>query len=69
MQKDIHLKMEPLKITCSTCFTSFDIVSSRKTIAIDICSKCHPFYTGDRTLAKATGQIDKFQKRLQKKQK
>ncbi|OYD26969.1 large subunit ribosomal protein L31 [Mycoplasma testudineum] len=63
MQKDIHPKTQSVDVTCSTCSTKYTFVSSKTNIHADICASCHPFYTGDRSMAKSTGQIDKFNRR------
>jgi large subunit ribosomal protein L31 len=68
MKKDIHPKVKNVKAICS-CGTEFEMVSALKedSIRIEICSKCHPFYTGEQKLVK-TGSVDKFYERLKKTQ-
>jgi large subunit ribosomal protein L31 len=68
MKKDIHPKVKKVKAICS-CGTEFEIVSALKedSIRVEICSKCHPFYTGEQKLVK-TGSVDKFYERLKKTQ-
>ncbi|WP_036464352.1 50S ribosomal protein L31 [Mycoplasmopsis sturni] len=69
MKKDIHPQYFTVEVTCSTCQKQFTFGSVKKQFSVDVCSGCHPIYTGNRSQAKATGRIDKFNKRLEKKQK
>ncbi|MFH0962741.1 MAG: 50S ribosomal protein L31, partial [Planctomycetota bacterium] len=49
-------------VTCG-CGESFKTHSTRKAIHVEICSKCHPFYTGKQKLVDTAGRVEKFQKR------
>lgn len=64
MKKDIHPKYEEVTATCS-CGNK---IVTRSTLAkdfhIDVCSKCHPFYTGTQKVMDTGGRIDKFNKRF-----
>ncbi len=65
MQEGIHPNYSETKVTCS-CGNSF---STRSTLAkdelsIEVCSECHPFYTGQQKVVDTAGQIDKFNKRF-----
>jgi large subunit ribosomal protein L31 len=51
-------------IVCS-CGHSFTTGSTVKSIRTDICSNCHPFYTGEQRIVDTAGQVDRFMKRLQ----
>jgi len=67
-KKDIHPKYYPnAKVHCA-CGNSFTVGSTKETIEVEICSACHPFYTGKEKIIDAAGRVEKFQKRLQKKQ-
>jgi len=67
MKKDIHPKYYPkTKATCS-CGAVFELGSTKEEIETEICSQCHPFYTGKEKIIE-TGQVEKFRKRLSKKQ-
>lgn len=66
MKKDIHPKYNTVEVTCSTCNKKFTFGSTKSAISVDVCSGCHVAYTGDRTVTKATGMIDKFNQRLAK---
>ena len=66
MKKDIHPKYYPkAKIKC-VCGAVFEIGSTKPEIDVEICSQCHPFYTGKERVIK-TGQVERFRQRLAKK--
>lgn len=52
---------------CS-CGAKFKMGSTKKEIQVEICSKCHPFYTGTQKLIDTSGRVDKFKNRLAKQQ-
>ncbi len=65
MKKDIHPQYNIVKVTCS-CGNTYDTGSTHKgEIRVETCSKCHPFYTGKKTLLK-TSSVDKFYARQKK---
>lgn len=69
MKKDIHPKYyKKTKITCA-CGNSFEIGSTKEHLEVEICSQCHPFYTGKEKIVDTLGRVDKFKKRLEKKAK
>ncbi|TXR54319.1 50S ribosomal protein L31 [Reinekea thalattae] len=64
MQQDIHPKYEELTATCG-CGNVIKTSSTRSgTIHLDVCSNCHPFYTGKQKVVDAGGRIDKFNTRF-----
>ncbi len=64
MKKDIHPTYYPdAKITCA-CGASFSAGSTIETIHVEICSQCHPFYTGKEKLLDTAGRVDKFRARI-----
>ena len=64
MKPDIHPKYNKLTAICS-CGNKIETYSSHQgDIQIDICSKCHPFYTGQQKNIDSAGRIDKFNKRF-----
>ena len=68
MRKDIHPKYYPnARVQCA-CGNSFTVGSTKEFIESEICSKCHPFYTGKEKIVDAMGQVQKFRKRLAKKE-
>jgi len=65
MKKDIHpTYYKKAKVTCA-CGNSFTIGSTLETINVEICSHCHPFYTGKQKLLDTARRVDKFQKRTE----
>ncbi|MCA9349670.1 50S ribosomal protein L31 [Candidatus Saccharibacteria bacterium] len=66
MKKDIHPKIHQTKIHCAGCNTDRITESVVSNINIDVCSNCHPFYTGTDRLLDATGRVDRFKQRASK---
>ena len=68
MKQDIHPKYYPnARVQCS-CGNTFTVGSTQEYIEVEICSKCHPFYTGKEKMVDTMGRVEKFRKRLAKKQ-
>ena len=63
MKENIHPKYETCKVTCA-CGETFETRSTRKEIRVEICSKCHPFYTGKQKLVDTGGRVDRFKRRF-----
>ncbi len=64
MKTDIHPTYFPkAKVTCA-CGNSFTVGSTRESIQVEICSNCHPFFTGKENLIDTAGRVDKFKKRM-----
>ena len=63
MKENIHPKYEQTTITCA-CGNVIETGSTRKDIRVEICSKCHPFYTGKQKLVDTGGRVDRFKKRF-----
>lgn len=69
MKKDIHPKYyKDAQVKCS-CGNTFTVGSTKESIEVEICSKCHPFYTGKEKIIDKAGQVQKFRDRLAKKSK
>ena len=67
MKKDIHPQYHEIKVTCS-CGNLFQINSTLKDdFSIEVCSACHPFYTGQQKIVDTAGRVDKFRQRYGKK--
>jgi len=66
MKSNIHPKWFPeAKITCLACGTVWTVGSTRPTLQVDVCSNCHPFYTGEQRIVDTEGRVDRFMKRLE----
>lgn len=69
MKKDIHPKYYPeAKIICA-CGNIITTGSTKSEMKVEVCSACHPFYTGKKRLVDATGRLDRFKKRFEKTEK
>lgn len=66
MKEAIHPDYPPSHVTCA-CGNTFITRSTRGDIAVDVCSACHPFYTGTQKLIDAAGRVDRFRKRYEAK--
>lgn len=63
MKKDIHPKFDiKTKATCA-CGAVFEVGSTMPSIAMEICSQCHPFYTGNEKIMDTAGRVERFNKR------
>ena len=63
MKEGIHPKYEEATVTCA-CGEVFKTRSTKKEIRVEVCSKCHPFYTGKQKLIDTGGRVDRFKKRF-----
>ena len=63
MQKNIHPKYDTnTKATCP-CGAIFEVGSTMPSISVEICSQCHPFYTGNEKIMDTAGRVERFNKR------
>lgn len=63
MKTGIHPQSQKTRIQCG-CGASYEVLSTRKAIRIEVCANCHPFYTGSRNLRVEVGsRIDRFRKK------
>jgi len=66
MKKDIHPKYhQKAKVTCA-CGNIFEVGSTKEKIEVEICSACHPFYTGQEKVIDTAGRVEKFKARRAK---
>ena len=63
MKDGIHPNYQPPTIRCA-CGAVYETRATEQTISIEICSKCHPFYTGKQKLVDTSGRVDKFNKKF-----
>ena len=66
MKKDIHPEFFPKAKAKCACGASFEIGSTSPELKVDICSKCHPFFTGKEKLIDTAGKVEKFKARKAK---
>ncbi len=62
MKKGIHPEYKESTVTCA-CGETFKVQSTKDEIVVEVCSKCHPFYTGKQSRASRAGRVDKFNKK------
>jgi len=68
MKKDIHPKYFTEAVVTCACGNSWTTGSTQERIRTDVCSKCHPFFTGEQRIVDTEGQVDRFYKKLQARQ-
>lgn len=68
MRDGIHPKCVTATVRCA-CGSTFETLSVKPQLTVEICSSCHPFYTGKQKIVDTEGRVDKFMQRFQKAQK
>ncbi len=66
MKQGIHPEYKQTQVTCS-CGNTFHAGGTADKISVELCNECHPFYTGKQKLVDAGGRVDRFKRRLEKK--
>jgi large subunit ribosomal protein L31 len=66
MKEKIHPAYADTTITCA-CGASFKVKSTGKNLHVNVCSACHPFFTGKATYTDSTGRVEQFRKRYTQK--
>jgi len=67
MKAKIHPEYHEIVVTCA-CGNSFATRSTKKDLKVEICSSCHPFFTGKQKLIDSAGRVERFNTRYRKKQ-
>ncbi len=65
MKEGIHPKYEVTKVRCA-CGFEITTRSTKKDMSLEVCSNCHPFYTGKQRLVDTAGRVEKFRRKYQK---
>jgi large subunit ribosomal protein L31 len=65
MKPGIHPEYQPVEVHCA-CGNTFTTKSTRTELRLEICSNCHPFYTGKQKLVDTAGMVEKFERRYGK---
>jgi large subunit ribosomal protein L31 len=69
MRADIHPTVFEAQVSCASCGKTWTTLSTRKEMRIDVCSNCHPFFTGESArMLDVEGQVDRFYKKLSARQ-
>lgn len=67
MKKDIHPKYYPNAVVTCACGNTWTTGSTQERIYTDVCSACHPFFTGEQRIVDTAGQVERFIRRLERK--
>jgi large subunit ribosomal protein L31 len=67
MKEGIHPKYYPDATVICACGNSWTTGATQKEIRTDVCSACHPFFTGEQRIVDTAGQVERFMRRLEKK--
>jgi large subunit ribosomal protein L31 len=65
MRENIHPKWFPAARVVCQCGNAWTVGSTKPSLTVDVCSNCHPFYTGEQRIVDTEGQVDRFMKRLE----
>lgn len=63
MKSGIHPNYVEATVTCA-CGNTFTVGSTKPVLKVDVCSKCHPFYTGQQRILDTAGRVERFRKRF-----
>lgn len=67
MRKNIHPKYYPEATVICACGNTFKVGSTKEIIRTDVCSQCHPFFTGEQRIVDTAGQVERFMRRLEQR--
>ena len=65
MKQGIHPKYFQAQVHC-VCGNTFTVGSTRESIRVEVCAQCHPFYTGTQNIVDTAGQVERFQRRMER---
>jgi large subunit ribosomal protein L31 len=63
MKSGLHPKYQAAKAVCA-CGNTFTVGSTKADLRVDVCAKCHPFYTGQQRILDTAGRVERFRKRF-----
>jgi large subunit ribosomal protein L31 len=63
MKSGIHPAYQTARVTCA-CGNTFTVGSTKSELRVDVCAKCHPFYTGTQRILDTAGRVERFRKRF-----
>ena len=66
MKAKTHPKYFQARVHCGSCGMEFLLGSTREELRVDVCSNCHPFFTGKQNIIDTAGQVERFQRRLER---
>jgi large subunit ribosomal protein L31 len=65
MKAEVHPQFHQAQVHC-VCGNEFTVGSTTESIRVEVCNKCHPFFTGTQNIVDTAGQVERFQKRLER---
>lgn len=68
MKKDIHPKWYPEAQVICSCGETYTMGATQEVIRTDVCSACHPFFTGEQRIVDTEGQVERFMRRLERRE-
>jgi large subunit ribosomal protein L31 len=66
MKPDTHPKYFQALAHCVGCGNEFTVGSTQESIRVEVCNKCHPFFTGTQNIVDTAGQVERFQRRMER---
>ena len=63
MKTKIHPEYMRTRVTCLSCGTTWETRSTKSELRVEVCSNCHPFFTGEQRIVDAEGRVDRFKRR------
>jgi large subunit ribosomal protein L31 len=66
VKPNIHPKYHLARVHCGSCGLDFELGSTREELRVDVCSNCHPFFTGKQNIIDTAGQVERFQRRIER---
>jgi large subunit ribosomal protein L31 len=69
MKEKIHPQYYPAAKVTWSCGNTFTVGSTKKEISVELCSKCHPYYTGEQRVVDTAGRVERFRRRYEKTEK
>ncbi len=66
MKPNIHPKYHLARVHCGSCGLDFELGSTREELRVDVCSNCHPLFTGKQNIIDTAGLVERFQRRMER---
>lgn len=63
MKANIHPNLKLAKVICTGCGNEFETLSIKESITVNVCSNCHPFFTGTKKILDSEGRVERFKRR------
>jgi large subunit ribosomal protein L31 len=66
MKPETHPTYYQAQVHCVGCGNEFTVGSTQEAIRVEVCNKCHPFFTGTQNIVDTAGQVERFQRRMER---